>query len=82
MDRDMNVMYNKICIACGKKILVKGKDGMCLDCYEESLYKQVKEYVLSTGATAVEVADKFDLPLATVNKWIRDGRLEYKKSSL
>ena len=67
-----------VCRNCGKKILQKGQKGFCANCYDELLYKEVKEYILQNDATSVEVSEVFGLPLSKVNSWIKDGRIEYK----
>jgi len=51
---------------------------ICPRCSEELAYQQVKEYIRTHDATEMEVAQKFQLPLAQVRHWVQEGFLEYR----
>ncbi len=68
----------RYCDVCGKALPGSYKGSTCADCKDDALYKEVKEFILHNEATELEVADKFDLPLDTIRRWIREGHLSYK----
>ena len=67
------------CDVCGKAMPMSYKDTVCSDCKADAIYKEVKEYIIHNDVTELEVADKFDLPLETIRRWVREGHLSYKE---
>ena len=68
----------RVCVVCGRAMASSYKGDTCQECKEEAIYPQVKEYVLHHDVGELEVAEKFDIPVSTVRKWVRLGYMDYK----
>lgn len=75
-------LHGKCCSVCGKRVPRSSHRDMCHDCIKRVLYADVKEYVRTHEVTELEVADKFDIDIAIVKEWIREGMLEHKQPRL
>jgi RNA polymerase subunit RPABC4/transcription elongation factor Spt4 len=70
----------KHCAMCGRPIAVDSKTEYCKACTEESLFKEVREYIRTHDVTEYELAETFQIPKTKVRRWIHDGRIEYVES--
>ena len=66
------------CEKCGKALPRRHVGSICTDCQHDAIYRDVKEFILHNDVTELEVADHFDLPLETIQRWIKEGHLSYK----
>ena len=71
----------KYCEICHRNLPLNYKDTTCPVCSEHLLFQQVKEYIRSDDVNEYQVADRFQIPLQLVRKWIREGRIQYKEAS-
>lgn len=68
------------CKSCKRPLPLAYKDEYCPMCKEQNLFNKVREYIRSDDVNEYQVAAKFDIPVSKVKDWIREGRIEYKKS--
>ena len=68
------------CEMCQHRLPPKYKKKICPSCLEYLLFQQVKEFIRSGDFNEYQVAHKFNIPLSTVRKWIREGRIQYKEA--
>ncbi|MCR5545406.1 MAG: hypothetical protein K6F30_02915 [Lachnospiraceae bacterium] len=68
------------CEKCGKALPRRYIYDICEQCEHDAMYKDVKEYIMKNNVTELEVADHFHLPLETIQRWIKEGHLSYKKN--
>ncbi len=66
------------CEKCGKALPRRHVGNICKECEHDALYKDVKEYIMHNEVTELEVAEHFNLPLETIQRWVREGHLSYK----
>ena len=66
------------CEQCGKALPRRYTYPLCEACRDDARYKEVKEYIMHNDVTELEVADHFNLPLETIQRWIKEGHLSYK----
>lgn len=67
------------CVCCKKLLPTEYEFDMCPLCIENELFKKVREYIRANDVTEYDVAKAFDLPIARVKSWIRQGRIQYKE---
>lgn len=70
----------KYCDICGVPLPVEYEDSICPTCKDNSLFREVKDFIRSNDVTEYDVATEFNIPLLRVKQWIREGRIEYKSS--
>ena len=68
------------CEMCQRRLPPKYNRKICPSCLEYMLFQHVKEFIRSGDFNEYQVAQKFNIPLSTVRKWIREGRIQYKES--
>ena len=71
----------RVCEKCGKPMPKSVEDNVCPNCKNEALYNEAKDYILHNQVTELQVADRFQIPLAQVREWVRDGRIEYRPTN-
>jgi len=71
----------KYCEICNRNLPLNYKDAVCPACSEYLLFQQVKEYIRASDVNEYQVADRFQIPLQLVRKWIREGKIQYKEIS-
>ena len=71
----------KYCEQCSRTLPPGYTDTICPACSEHALFQLVKEYIRSEDVNEYQVADRFQIPLTLVRKWIRDGRIQYKETT-
>ena len=50
---------------------------------KNELFPKVKEFILNNyDVNEVMVAEEFGIDTSLIHEWVREGHLEYKKSSL
>lgn len=72
------------CIKCGKVFMYVSK-RVCPACQREmdELFEQVRVYVKKNpGATAVEIAEHFDVDEQLINEFVREGRFDFVTGAL
>ncbi len=69
------------CEFCGKPLPDNYDKNFCPACLDYKLFHDVKDFIRSKNVNEYEVAEHFQIPLAKVKQWIRDGRIEYKETS-
>ena len=69
----------KYCQFCGCPIDAKSEINVCSVCEENELFHKVKDFIRENNVNEFQVASEFNIPINQVKKWIRDGRIEYKK---
>ena len=69
----------KVCSKCGKALPSSWIGDMCQECHDDSIYKEVRKYVEENDVGEYEVAEKFDIPVSTVRRWVKLGYMDYKK---
>lgn len=81
MEEEKNTQNYKTCEYCGRPLPLGYKETFCPACQETALFHDVRDYIRANDVTEFDVADHFNLPLSLVRKWIREGRIEYKKDN-
>lgn len=71
----------KYCEICHRNLPLNYKEATCPACSEYALFQLVKEYIRSEDVNEYQVADRFQIPLSVVRKWIREGRIQYKETT-
>lgn len=71
----------KACKFCQKRLPNSYEGELCQTCYNAELLSDVKDYIRENVVNEYEVASHFDIPLRQVKEWIREGRIEYNKTS-
>lgn len=71
----------KICPQCGTQLHEAYPDELCPLCIERNLFSEVKEYIRSNDVNEQDVAEHFNIPVAKVRGWIKEGRIQYKGES-
>ncbi|WP_455056521.1 hypothetical protein [Jutongia sp.] len=67
------------CTQCGRILPdVYEEDDICPNCKEANLFAEVKDFIRENDVRELDVAEHFDIPIAKVRKWIREGRIQYK----
>ncbi len=71
---------DKVCKNCGRRILYSANsdEDLCPMCKEQQLFADVRDYIRANDVRDYEVAEHFNIPLAQVKEWIRQGRIQYK----
>ncbi|SDB18271.1 hypothetical protein [Eubacterium oxidoreducens] len=69
----------KQCEECGRAMPIDYPHNICPTCKENSLFREVREFIRANDVNEYQVADKFNLPVEQVKNWIRNGRIEYKQ---
>ena len=72
----------KMCTFCGAPIPKTSEDPYCPQCRERVLFFNVKDYICENDVNEFQVAAHFGIPLRTVKGWIKEGRIEYKKTAI
>lgn len=72
---------DKICSLCERPLPKKYMDSKCSVCKENELFSEVRDYIRANVVNEYMVAEKFDIPLSQVRKWIKEGRIEYCKAT-
>ncbi len=68
----------RICKSCGRALASSHIGDICQSCKEDAIYREVKQYVSENDVGEYDVAQKFDIPVETVRKWVQLGYMEYK----
>ena len=68
------------CKACKRPLPLSYKDDYCPVCKEQNLFHRVKDFIRENEVNEYQVAAEFNLPVSKVKEWIREGRIEYKKT--
>ena len=53
----------------------------CPQCIEQRLFREVRDYIRKNNVNEYDVAEEFQLPVARVKSWIREGRIQYQEQS-
>ena len=77
-----NSTQYKLCTFCSAPIPRHSEDPYCTRCRERVLFLNVKDFIRENDVNEFEVAAHFGIPLKTVKDWIKEGRIEYKKTSM
>lgn len=67
----------KFCCMCSKPLPIDYEKDFCSACEDDVLFREVREYIRSHTITEFELAEVFNIPLAKVRRWIKEGRIEY-----
>lgn len=67
------------CVSCKKLLPTEYEFDKCPLCIENELFRLVRDYIRANDVTEYDVAKAFDLPIARVKSWIRQGRIQYKE---
>lgn len=73
---------DRVCVNCGVTYMIRLSRPICPSCYEEVLFADVRKFIQDNDVTEFEVANKFNIPIRLVKKWIRQGRVSYKENKL
>lgn len=68
------------CKNCLRPLPHSYKDEYCPTCKEQELFHRVKDFIRANDVNEYQVAIEFNIPVSKVKEWIREGRIEYKKS--
>ncbi len=69
----------RVCKECGRPIASSVIGDLCQNCKDDAIYKEVRKYVEENDVGEYEVADKFDIPVESVRRWVKMGYMDYKK---
>lgn len=72
----------KHCENCNAVLPPEYDGSVCQSCAELLLFQDVKDFIRSGDYNEYDVSQYFNIPLAQVRKWIREGRIQYKEDSL
>lgn len=78
----INSSNYKYCEYCGTTIPSDSDSDYCDNCREIILFHKVKDFIRENDVNEFQVADHFGLPLRVVKSWIKEGRIEYKETSV
>ena len=67
------------CKQCGRVLNKMYKEDVCPECKDINLFAEVKDYIRKNDVKEVDVADHFNIPVAKVRRWIKEGRIQYKE---
>lgn len=70
---------NRTCEKCHCILPKSSTESVCETCKERELFAEVKDYIRNNNVNEFQVAKHFDIPLAKVKHWIKDGRVEYNR---
>lgn len=70
--------HYKTCTICSKRLPDTYKYDFCPSCKDAQLLHDVKDFIRENDVNEYQVADFFDIPVAMVKNWIREGRIEYR----
>lgn len=70
----------KICKQCSRKLPEAYNQDICPSCMEINLFAEVKEYIRNNDVNEQDVASHFDIPVAKVRNWIKEGRIQYRNN--
>ena len=79
LDRKNSIDY-KYCEFCMSPIPRNQEIPYCVPCQEKIIFQHVKDYIRANDVNEFQVADHFGIPLRMVKEWIKEGRIEYKKT--
>ena len=68
----------RVCKQCSRKLPEAYKPDICQACMEIILFSEVKEYIRNNEVNEQDVASHFEIPIAKVRSWIKEGRIQYK----
>lgn len=71
----------KICPQCGTQLHEMYPDELCPLCIERNLFSDVKDYIRNNDVNEQDVSEHFNIPVAKVRGWIKEGRIQYKGES-
>lgn len=80
MKEEFKEIGDRVCSSCERPLPKKYSDTKCPVCKENELFQEVREYIRANVVNEYMVAEKFDIPLSLVRKWIKEGRIEYSKT--
>ena len=70
------------CSKCGCRIPISSAYDQCKECMKNELFPKVKEFILNNyDVNEMMVAQEFGIDKTLIHEWVREGHLEYKKSS-
>ena len=73
----------KFCQQCGCRIAVSSPYDKCRECMKKELFPKVKEFISENDyVNEMILAQEFGIDRELIHEWVREGHLEYKKSSL
>lgn len=75
-----NTIDYKYCEFCMSPIPRNQEIPYCVACQEKIIFLKVKDYIRENDVNEFQVAEHFGIPLRLVKEWIREGRIEYKKT--
>lgn len=55
------------------------EDNICPMCQEQELFVAVKDFIREYDVNENDVSQHFDIPIARVRNWIKEGRITYKE---
>ncbi len=67
----------KDCEICHWRLPLNYPSNICPKCEDIKLFSDVRDYIRNNEVNEYMVADKFDIPISKVRKWIKEGRIEY-----
>lgn len=83
MDRDFGFSSSyKYCEFCGRPLPSDYEKDFCPSCEENNLFREVKDFIRSHDVNEYQVAAHFQIPVRQIKQWIREGRIEYKESTI
>ncbi len=68
----------RICVVCGKALASSYADDTCEECRADAIYKDVRKFVEENDVGEYDVAEKFNIPVETVRRWVKLGYMDYK----
>ncbi len=71
----------RACKECGRPLASSHIGDLCEKCRDDAIYQEVKKYVTENDVGEYEVAEKFDIPVETVRRWVKEGYMDYKTNT-
>lgn len=78
LDKKENPVKERLCKQCSRKLPETYEPDICPACAEINLFSEVKEYIRNNEVNEQDVASHFEIPIAKVRSWIKEGRIQYK----
>jgi len=69
----------RYCKNCGKVLFETYTKEYCTVCETQLLFDDVRDYIRGQDVNEYDVAKHFDIPVSLVQRWIKEGRIEYKE---
>ena len=76
-----NYLKDKQCKLCNRYLPKDYEEEICPICKEIELFAKVRDFIRANTVNEYQVAEEFQIPLKTVKRWIKEGRIEYVLSA-